>query len=472
TTIYLRAFTRREALDLIIQPSEEAGLPLRPHADRIIDMAGLFPFYLQIACSTWFDFLASGGKTDEEGIREIEDTFLDEGTVHFHYTWSHFSEDERQVINEFVAGNEVPIEHSYIFKELKKDGYIVDTENGPRIFSNLFVNAISSLRESSMIYLKQQPPKLPPTEPVNYGTPEMKVELARSLKRFIENERKLAHFDIVRRLSEGGMGRIYEAKDTKLQRRVVIKVLSERFARNDVVKRRFLREAQTASQLLHPNIATIFETGEAMGVPYIVMEYITGENLGEILIKRQFSIPEVISIATQTAAALAEAHDHEEHIIHRDIKPGNIMLTDKGQVKVLDFGLAKPSPLGRLAEATPNLDLTEEGMVIGTVRYMSPEQAAGKRDLDARSDIFSLGILLYEITTGFAPFKGESYLDVIEEIKEKEPSPISSLRADAPEELIKIIMKCLNKDPHDRYQSAAEIVKDLKAVPLVAAQER
>jgi serine/threonine-protein kinase len=315
-----------------------------------------------------------------------------------------------------------------------------------------------------MTFLEKPQSKLPPTEPVNYNAPEMKVELARSLKRFIENERKLGHFDIIRRLSEGGMGRIYEARDSRLQRRVVIKVLSERFAKNDVVKKRFLREAQTASQLLHPNIAAIFETGEAMGVPYIVMEYVTGENLGEILIKRQFSIPEVVNIAIQSAAALSEAHDHEEHIIHRDIKPGNIMLTEKGQVKVLDFGLAKPSPLGRIAEASPTLDLTEEGMVIGTVRYMSPEQAAGKRDLDARTDIFSLGILLYEITTGFVPFKGESYLDVIEEIKTLEPTPIASLREDAPVELCNVIMKCLNKNPEERYQSAAEIVKDLKTM--------
>ena len=142
------------------------------------------------------------------------------------------------------------------------------------------------------------------------------------------------------------------------------------------------------------------------------------------------------------------------------------MLTEKGQVKVLDFGLAKPSPLGRIAEASPTLDLTEEGMVIGTVRYMSPEQAAGKRDLDARSDIFSLGILLYEITTGFVPFKGESYLDVIEEIKGLEPTPILSLREDAPPELAAIIMKCLRKNPEERYQSAAEIIADLKTIGL------
>ena len=466
TTIYLRAFSQREAVELIAQPSQEAEVSLRPYADQIISMAGLFPFYLQIACSTFFDFLQAGGELDDEGKREIEDAFLDEVTVHFHYTWSHFTEDERRVINDFVAGREIKPHHGHIFKSLKRDGYIIDTEHGERVFSDLFVRAISSLRESSMTYLDKPQSNLPPTEPVNYNAPEMKVELARSLKRFIENEGKLGHFDIIRRLSEGGMGRIYEARDSRLQRRVVIKVLSERFAKNDVVKKRFLREAQTASQLLHPNIAAIFETGEAMGVPYIVMEYVTGENLGEILMKRQFTIAEVINIATQAAEALSEAHDHEERIVHRDIKPGNIMLTEKGQVKVLDFGLAKPSPLGRIAEASPKLDLTEEGMVIGTVRYMSPEQASGKRDLDARSDIFSLGILLYEITTGFVPFKGESYLDVIEEIKGHEPTAIDSLREDAPPQLAAIIMKCLCKNPDDRYQSAAEITKDLKKVRI------
>lgn len=458
TNVYLRTFTEREALDLITQPSAEAGYPLAPHAGQIFEMAGRFPFYLQIACSVLFDQLQ---EYNEVKVAEAHEAFLEEARVHFQYSWDHFSRDEQLVLELVAGGQPVGIEESHVFQELKKGGYIEEADGKPRLFSILFASSIPRLRRAGA---GDQAIALPPTELVDYDSPDTKVELARNIKRMIEEEKKLAHFDIIRRLSEGGMGRIYEARDSRLRRRVAIKVLSERFAKNEVVKMRFLREAQTASQLIHPNIATIYETGEAMGVPYIVMELVKGRNLGDLLMERTLEISEIVDIGIQVASALREAHEHEEQIIHRDIKPGNVMITEKNQVKVLDFGLAKPSPLGKLIEGTRVIDVTEEGMVIGTVRYMSPEQAQGKKGLDVRSDIFSLGILLYEITTGFVPFKGESYIEIIDAIRNHEPTPIAALREDAPAELAAVINRCLRKDPKDRYQSAAEIAHDLTAL--------
>jgi len=458
TNVYLRAFSRDEAIELIVKPSSEAGIPLSQYIEPILEIAGYFPFYLQVACSAYFEHIDSTGSANR---KEIEEAFLDEAAVHFNYTWEHFEPDQRGVIEDFIAGRIVRIERNHICDELKRAGYLIETRNGARLFSSLFARAIEAFK-SSPSYAEAV--ALPPTEFVDYRSADARAEGARSLKRLIEEERRLAHFEIIRMISEGGMGKIYQARDTRLKRTVAIKVLSERFAKNEVVKQRFLREAQTASQLNHPNIATIYETGEAMNVPYIVMEFVKGKNLGEILAKRAFAIDEIISIGIQIASALQEAHENEEKIIHRDIKPGNIMLTDKGQVKVLDFGLAKPSPLGRIVEGSAKNTITEEGMVIGTVRYMSPEQARGKKEIDHRSDIFSLGILLYEIITGSVPFQGENYLDAIEAICGKEPAPIRSLRKDAPEALVRVIEKCLRKEPDERYQSAAEVIAALKSV--------
>jgi serine/threonine protein kinase len=216
-----------------------------------------------------------------------------------------------------------------------------------------------------------------------------------------------------------------------------------------------------ASQLNHPNIATIHEIGEASGNPYIVMEYVEGQTVAERLEGGPLSLSEIVDIGAQAADALAEAH--ECGVVHRDIKSSNIMITSRGKVKVLDFGLAKPqSILNRSIEKTR---LTESGVLLGTVSYMSPEQATGHGEVTHLSDIFSLGVVLYEMTTGRLPFEGETYFQTIEAIKKRAPSPIKKHRKDSPEALAAIIEHLLRKNPAERYQTCSEVADDLRALP-------
>jgi serine/threonine-protein kinase len=226
------------------------------------------------------------------------------------------------------------------------------------------------------------------------------------------------------------------------------------------MKQRFLREARMASQLNHPNIATIYEIGEAAGNPYIVMEYIEGVTLTEKLSHGPIDFQSLIDVGRQVADALAEAH--ERGVVHRDIKTSNIMIARKGKVKVLDFGLAKPLPA--MGRAVSKSRLTESGILLGTVSYMSPEQATGRGEVTHLSDIFSLGVVLYEMTTGRLPFEGETYFQTIEAISKRAPSPIRKHRKDAPEQLVSVIERALKKAPADRYQSAAELASDLSEV--------
>jgi serine/threonine-protein kinase len=215
-----------------------------------------------------------------------------------------------------------------------------------------------------------------------------------------------------------------------------------------------------ASQLNHPNIATIHEIGEASGNPYIVMEYVEGQTLSERLEVGPLTMSEIIDIGVQSAEALAEAH--ERGVVHRDIKSSNIMLTPRGKVKVLDFGLAKPLPV--LNRVPSKARLTESGVLLGTVSYMSPEQATGSGEVTHVADIFSLGVVLYEMTTGRLPFEGETYFQTIEAIKKRAPSPIKKNRKDAPDALVACIEHMLRKDPAERYQLASEIARDLLAL--------
>jgi serine/threonine protein kinase len=241
---------------------------------------------------------------------------------------------------------------------------------------------------------------------------------------------------------------------------VAIKVLASKHIEDDTMKQRFLREARMASQLNHPNIATIHEIGEASGNPYIVMEYVEGQTLAERLEAGPLALTEIVDIGVQAAEALAEAH--ERGVIHRDIKSANVMITSRGKVKVLDFGLAKPLPA--LNRPMSKARLTESGVLLGTVSYMSPEQATGRGELTHLADIFSLGVVLYEMTTGRLPFEGETYFQTIEGIKKRAPSPIKKHRKDVPDVLAAIIERMLRKNPAERYQSSSEIASDLKAI--------
>src|SRR5581483_7549767 len=252
-------------------------------------------------------------------------------------------------------------------------------------------------------------------------------------------------------------GVVFLAEDTRLRRNVVLKFLTDELLADETARRRFLREARLASALDHPNICTIYEINEAAGLPFIVMQYAEGETLKQFISGKPLDTATALTLAMPIADALAAAH--ASGIIHRDIKPGNIVVTKKGQVKILDFGLAKS--LARNTDHT-DMTLTREGALLGTPAYMSPEQVRGEA-VDHRSDIFSFGIVLYEMVTGRSAFKGKrkTPFDIMHSVVHDTPRPPIEINRDVPAELQTVIERALEKDPSRRYQSADEMLEDL-----------
>ncbi len=274
----------------------------------------------------------------------------------------------------------------------------------------------------------------------------------------LEPGQRLIHYEIVRQLGEGGMGEVYLAEDTKLGRKVAIKVLPSNTSADREANMRLLREARSAAKLDHPNICTIHEIAESDGRRFIVMQYVEGDNLAQRIKAGGLDRKESIRLAAQIAEALAEAHS--AGIIHRDIKPANVIITSKGQAKVLDFGLAKqvlPSRSVDDRSATSHF-LSRTGEVIGTVPYMSPEQVKGEK-LDERTDIFSLGAMLYELLTGRQPFHRESNAETIAALLNSDP-PTDELSP----KMRQIVARCLAKDRTQRYSRAVEVVSDLRSL--------
>jgi serine/threonine protein kinase len=260
-------------------------------------------------------------------------------------------------------------------------------------------------------------------------------------------------------LGAGGMGVVYKARDTRLNRSVAIKVLPRDQVSDPERKRRFIREARAASALNHPNIITIYDIGSEGGIDFIVMEYVAGKTLDQRIPRKGMRLSEALKLAVQMADALAKAHS--AGIVHRDLKPGNVMVSEDGLVKVLDFGLAKLTEAESGERPTRSLEsLTETGMIVGTVSYMSPEQAEGKK-VDVRSDIFSFGAVLYEMVTGQRAFAGESNLAILTAILREEPKPASQIVKGLPQELEKIIDRCLRKDPGWRFQHMGDVRVEL-----------
>ena len=277
----------------------------------------------------------------------------------------------------------------------------------------------------------------------------------------------ISHYRILERLGPGGMGEVYKAQDTTLPRLVAIKIPAGRFMSDAKHLQRFAQEAEAASALNHPNICVIHEIGKtADGIPFIVMEYITGETLTQRIKGTALNAEEVVQIGIQVADALEEAH--AKGITHRDIKSNNIMINRRGQVKVLDFGLAKITSAieGRTIEDLTTHLNTDSGTMVGTIPYMSPEQALG-RPLDRRTDIFSLGIVLYEMATGSLPFKGSTLAAVFDALLHTAPNSPLKLNPGLPPELERIIQKALEKDPAARYQSAQELALDLRRLERI-----
>jgi TolB-like protein/Tfp pilus assembly protein PilF/predicted Ser/Thr protein kinase len=283
----------------------------------------------------------------------------------------------------------------------------------------------------------------------------------------------LGHFRVLERLGEGGMGVVYLAEDIKLKRKVALKMLPTKLAGDQGRLERFRREAEALAALKHPNIVTVYSIEESDLGPFLTMELVEGRSLKEVIPKGGFDLDSFFEIATPLADALSSAHDRG--VVHRDLKPSNIMITDEGVVKILDFGLAKLRH-DEVVETDPDateLDtatLTREGQVVGTLPYMSPEQVEGHA-VDERTDIFSLGVVFYQMATGHRPFRGDSAAGLLSSILRDTPASVTEVNVDYPNHLGRIVRHCLEKDPGRRFQSARDVANELEALQQEVALE-
>src|SRR5215471_11784660 len=277
---------------------------------------------------------------------------------------------------------------------------------------------------------------------------------------------RLGPYEVISPLGAGGMGEVYKARDTRLERTVAVKVLPERLASSPEARQRFEREAKTISTLSHPHICALYDVGREGDVEYLVMEYLEGETLADRLLRGPLSLEQTLRWGMEIADALDRAH--RQGIVHRDLKPGNVMLTKSG-VKLLDFGLAKltapssgvVSGLSVLPTTPKGSNLTAEGTILGTFQYMAPEQLEGK-EADTRTDIFALGAVLYEMAAGKKAFFGASQASLISAIMTSEPPALATLQPMTPPALERVVKTCLAKDPEERWQSAADVKRELQ----------
>ena len=271
----------------------------------------------------------------------------------------------------------------------------------------------------------------------------------------LTNGTMMQHYRIVEKIGAGGMGEIYLAEDTKLNRKIALKFLPTHLCQDDDCRARFKREAQAVAKLNHPNIVTIFEVSEYNDRPFFAMELIEGRSLRELAAEKDLRFDRILELAIQICDGLRAAH--EKKVVHRDIKPSNIVIDAYGRPKILDFGLAA---------IQGGEHLTKTGSTLGTIRYMSPEQVDGET-VDHRSDLFSLGIVLYELITGRTPFERNNEAATLKSIGQDAPEPLERYKSEIPDELQRIVSKLLEKDPSTRYQSTASVISDLK--PLVTS---
>jgi serine/threonine protein kinase len=275
----------------------------------------------------------------------------------------------------------------------------------------------------------------------------------------------IRHYRVVGKLGVGGMGVVYDAEDQRLPRRVALKFLPDEMAGDPDATRRFRREAQIIALLNHPQICTVYEVDEHEGHPFIAMERLEGSNLKAFLARKTLETKDIVNISLQIARALEAAH--EKGVIHRDIKPGNVFVSDSGRVKVLDFGLARRIPT---EDSTPGLEgSTMPGRPIGTASYMAPERIL-QMPLDPRCDLFSLGVVMYEMATGRLPFAAASPAETVTNILEKDPTPVATLSPHRSGQLDRIVRKLLAKNADDRYATASALCGDLEALRVPSAR--
>ncbi len=328
-----------------------------------------------------------------------------------------------------------------------------------------------------LLHRENSPFWLPPAVSVNLWPPLCGPCNTPSLANATVIGKTLGHYHVVDKLGEGGMGEVFRATDTKLGRAVALKVLPAEMARDPERLARFQREARAVAALNHPHIVTIYSVEEAEpstgsvqgGIHFLTMELVEGQSLAQLIPEGGFPVDRILSTGAALADALAAAH--EKGIVHRDLKPANVMLTSDGRPKVLDFGLAKEMRGTGAADATLTAaGRTEVGVVMGTPAYMSPEQIAG-REVDHRTDIFSLGILLYQMATGQRPFEGATSMELASAILRDTPRPLGEVRADVPADLARLIRRCLEKDPQRRVQTMRDVDNELREIARSATQD-
>lgn len=275
----------------------------------------------------------------------------------------------------------------------------------------------------------------------------------------LQNGQRVSHYLIIEPIASGGMGEVYLARDLKLVRNVALKLLAPELCGDRARMQRFRREAEMISSLNHPNILTLYEFDTVDGMNLLATEFVEGETLRQRMKRGRLTVEKALEIGSQIASALKAAH--EAGIVHRDIKPENVMIREDGYIKVLDFGSAKPSGESRVRRSSESGKmLSLPGMILGTVRYMSPEQARGN-EIDSRSDIFSFGVVMYEMLAGKPPFDGETMTDILAVLLQAEPEPLGRMNAAVPQAVTALVNRCIRKEPAERYGSAAEIVDDI-----------
>jgi serine/threonine-protein kinase len=441
STLHLRPFKREEALELIARPSGEAGIPLETFAEDILSLSGLFPFYIQMACGAYFDWLEENPGA-APAPQEIASRFLEEAGPHFEYFWGQCQPEWRRLLRSLMKGDQPRPEDADVCRSLVRDGYIIQDDQQYRMFSRVFKDRVRELDST--------PGDITKTTQVDWG----------GISRDLTQGSRINQYEIVRHVQEGGMGVVYQAQDLSLNRKVALKVIKPSLLQVEETRKRFLQEARLAAALTHPSITSIYELFEYEDRVVLVMEWLDGENLkAKILQEGPQKWRPFARWMIEACAGLEAAH--RQGIIHRDIKSANLMVCHESKLKILDFGLAKQ----RVMEPSPSFDtdLTAHGTIMGTLDYMSPEQAYG-HTVDQRSDLFSLGMVLFEGLTGRLPFHRNSPASTLQAII-NEPTPDLALyKVEEAEPFNRILQKLLAKQPEQRYASAAQVEKDLESL--------
>ncbi|MBP1595543.1 MAG: Protein kinase domain protein [Acidobacteria bacterium] len=439
STLRLRPFEKEEALELIAVPSRDEGIPLDAFAMDIMDLAGLFPFYIQIACSVYFDWLEEN-PGQEPDRKEVASRFLEEAGPHFEYFWGQCQNDCRRFLRSLMLGQQPRQgEEEDICRALVRDGYLIREANCLRVFSSVFSDRIRELDSLS-------------------GDGSRSTQATWGEFQLFDPDTRINQYQILRRVQEGGMGVVYQAQDLTLNRKVAVKVIKPTLLQMEGARKRFLQEARLAAALSHPAITSIYELFEHGDQVAMVMEWLDGKTLKDKIVHEgPQEWRQLVRWMIEACSGLEAAH--RQGIIHRDIKSSNLMIISDNKLKILDFGLAKHRVME--AGAPFSSDLTAQGALLGTLDYMSPEQACGQA-VDHRSDLFSLGMVLFEGLTGQLPFRRNSAASTLQAIV-NEPTPdLGLFKAEEAESFDLILQKLLAKLPDRRYASAAQVSSNLE----------